>query len=131
MNNTSARAVMQYTEQAGITAAPDELLVMLLNAEIKNIRIAINAIKNKKIPDAHTRLIKAQDIIDELIMSLDMNYEISKDLMTLYCFIKEKLVEANIKKDADILEQLVPMVTELRDTWAQASKIVRAKQKVV
>jgi len=129
MNN--ARAVMQYTEQAGITAAPDELLVMILNAEIKNIRMAAIAIKEKRISDAHGRLIKAQDIIDELIMSLDMSYEISGDLMALYCFIKDKLVEANIKKDIGILEQLVPVVTELRDTWAQASKLIRTRQNVV
>lgn len=122
----SANAVMQYTDKAGITAAPDELLIMLLNALIKNIRRAIVSIKSESISKAHNSLIKAQDIVDELIISLDMSYSISNDLLAFYSFIKGKLCEANIHKDADLLESLLPAVKELRDTWVRASKISRS-----
>jgi flagellar protein FliS len=124
----NANAVMHYTDQAGITAAPDELLILLLNAEIKNIRRAVVSIKSKDISKAHNSLIKAQDIIDELIMSLDMSYAISNNLLSLYSFIKNQLSQANIHKDPDLLESLLPTVKELRDTWVQASKISRSEK---
>jgi flagellar biosynthetic protein FliS len=122
MNNSNAYL---YTEQSGITASPGELLMMLLNAEIKNIRIAILSIGAGKLTDAHQRLIKAQDIMDELILSLDDTYEISKELTPLYLFIKKELMSANIKKDTEKLEKLLPIVTELRDSWEKAYEISR------
>lgn len=122
MNNSNAYL---YTEQSGITASPGELLMMLLNAEIKNIRIAILSIGAGKLTDAHQRLMKAQDIMDELILSLDDAYEISKELTPLYLFIKKELMSANIKKDTEKLEKLLPIVTELRDSWEKAYEISR------
>ncbi len=123
MNNSNAYKL--YTEQSGISATPGELLVMLFNAELKNIKIAILNIKAGKTNDAHTRLIQAQKIMDELNMSLDHTYAISKELQSLYNFIKRELVSANIKKDTEKLEKLLPLITELRDTWEQADKLAR------
>ena len=116
---------MQYTEQSGLTAKPGELLIMLFNAELKNIKIAIINIEAGNMAEAHARLIKAQDIINELIVSLDYKYEISKELSALYTFINGELISANIKKDQEKLKKLLPLITDLRDTWEQADKLSR------
>ncbi|MDF2568109.1 MAG: fliS [Oscillospiraceae bacterium] len=125
MNNT--KAYLNYVEQSGMTATPGELLLMLWNAEIKNIKIAVLNIKSGNLSEAHEKLIRAQDIVDELILSLDDRYEISKNLTNLYTFIKNELVLANLKKDSERLEAILPLVTEMRDTWEQANKISRMK----
>ncbi len=98
---------------------------MLFNAELKNIKIAILNIKAGKTVDAHNKIIQAQKIMDELLLSLDFKYPISKELQTLYLFIKRELISANIKKDTEKLEKLLPLITELRDTWEQADKLAR------
>jgi flagellar protein FliS len=114
----------QYTEQVVLTATPGELLIMLYNAEIKNIKAAIICIKAKNTQAAHDKLMKAQDIINELIFSLDDTSEIAKELHALYAFIKNELVLANVSKDAERLEAILPIVTDLRDTWEKAKQIV-------
>lgn len=125
MNNTEA--CLQYTELSGMTATPGELLIMLFNAEIKNIKKAIICIKSRDVVNSHNCLKKAQDIITELIVSLDETYQISKELKPLYLFIKRELIAANINKDMERLEKLLPIVTELRDTWKEANRIASIK----
>lgn len=121
----TTNAYDQYMELSGITATPGELLIMLLDAEIKNIKIAILQMNNKNITEAHNRIIKAQDIIDELLLSLDYKYEISEGLAGIYTYIKGELVAANIKKDQTKLQNLLPIITELRDTWKKANSLSR------
>lgn len=116
---------LNYVEQTSITATPGELLIMLWNAEIKNIKIAIISIRSNRIPEAHEKIMKAQAIIDELIYSLDTRYEISNELSKLYSFIKSELIAANLKKDVEKLEEILPLVTEMRDTWQEAYKLSR------
>jgi flagellar secretion chaperone FliS len=112
-----------YKEQSVLTATPGELIGLLLSAEVKNIKKAIISIKDNDIPSAHENLVKAQDIIDELIISLDLRYEISNQLEALYNFIKKTLIEANVKKDIDKLISILPIVSELRDSFIQAEKL--------
>lgn len=118
------KASRQYMEQTLLTAAPADLLNMLMNEELKSIKIAIICIKKKSLAEAHNRLIKAQNIIDELLCSLNSDYKISEDLAAIYRFIKQQLISANIHKDIQKLEELIPIVTELCDAWKQASRIV-------
>ena len=66
---------------------------------------------------------RANAIINELNATLDMKYEIAKGLRPLYDFISERLVAANIEKNADALKEVLELVTELRDTWKQAMEI--------
>ncbi len=63
---------------------------------------------------------KAQDIIAELNQSLDMSYDISENLASIYDFLYRQLVDANIKKDAEILDVVESMLVDLKDTWEQA-----------
>lgn len=125
MNNE--KALMQYSELSGLTATPGELLIMLYDAEVKDIKKAIMFIKAGNIVEAHNALKKAQAIITELIVSLDDKYEIANELRPIYFFLKEQLCNANIKKDAETLEKILPIVIELRDTWKEANRLANIK----
>ncbi|KXZ39065.1 flagellar protein FliS [Alkalithermobacter thermoalcaliphilus JW-YL-7 = DSM 7308] len=116
---------LTYQSQSINTATPEELTLKLYEGCIKFINLAIIGIEQKNIELANTNIIKAQNIINELNITLNMNYEISKTLRALYDYLYRRLVEANIKKDKKILLEVKEFVVEFRDTWKQAMHIAR------
>lgn len=107
-------------------ASKDQLLLMLVDGAVKFAKISRQAIVDKDIKKAHTNLIKTQEIFIELMVSLDMDQaEWTKDLMQIYTFIKDKLIEANMKKDVKIMDEILPLIEEVRDLWYETDK--RAK----
>lgn len=121
LNNPYAK----YREQAINTATPEELTLMLYDGCIKFINISKVAIEEKNNSLANTNIQKAQNIISELMVTLNMDIEVSKSLMALYDYYNRRLVEANIKKDIDILEEVKIFITDLRDTWKEAMVLSR------
>jgi len=119
-----------YQQQSVMTASQEDLLIMLYNGCIRFIKQGMQAIDDKDVPRAHTNIVKAQDIIVEFISTLDMRYDVAKSLMPLYDYIYRRLVEANISKDAAILNEALGFVTELRDTWAEAAKLLKTYKTV-
>jgi len=96
---------------------------MLYDGAIKFINLAIEAMATKSIEKVHINIIRAQDIIVELISSLNMEVgEISERLLSIYMYINKKLTEANIKKSKDQLYEVKKYLQDLRDAWDQASK---------
>ena len=83
------------------------------------------AINDNNIEKASKSIIKAQDIISEFRCTLDMKYDISHQLELLYDYMYRRLLDANIKKDSAIVEEVLGFAKELRDTWEQAMKIAR------
>ncbi|MEJ8552678.1 flagellar export chaperone FliS [Tepidibacter sp. Z1-5] len=120
-----ANPYAQYKNQSINTATPEELTLKLYEGCIKFINLAIIAIDEKNIEKSNANIIKAQNIINELNITLDMSYEISKNLRLLYDYLKDRLIEANLKKDKDILEEVRGFVVEFRDIWKQAMKLAR------
>lgn len=114
-----------YQNQSVATANPGELTLMLYNGCLKFIRMAKLAIEQKSIAQSHENIIKAQNIIQELAATLNPVYEISGQLAQLYDYIERRLVEANIRKDTGILNEVEELVTELRNTWSQAMKLAK------
>lgn len=119
----------QYQNQAVNTATPGELIVLLFGGAIKNIHLAMNAIKGKKINEANNCIIKAENIFYALTDCLDMRIPISTDLRDLYEFINSRLIQANMKKDIALLEEILPLVVDLRNTWQEAEKINRMEER--
>jgi flagellar protein FliS len=115
----------QYKENSIYTASSEELTLMLYNGIIKFVMLAQTAIDNKAIEKIHNNITRAKDIISELQLTLDRNYEVSNNLALLYDYMSRRLVEANVKKDKAILEEVLGLVRDLRDTWAQAIKLAR------
>jgi len=110
-----------YRKQDVLTAGPVDLIVMLYDALKKNIVLGKRGITKKDIPSAHKHLIKAQMIVTELINSLDMNYQISDELLELYEFALKSLADANLHKDAEPLDPIIEMVDSIRDAWKEVS----------
>lgn len=115
----------KYKEQSILTLSPNELVTLLFDEIIKNINKAIFCINSKKTNDAHNNIIKAENIFLYLIDNLDMKFPISKELLKLYDYIYNRLIQANVKKDTEILEEILDMASELKSTWAQADKMSR------
>jgi len=114
-----------YRVQQIMTAPPEQLTLMLYNGIIRFINESITATSEKQIEKSHNANIRAQNIIRELMATLDMKYDVAKQLMALYDYMEYRLQNANMKKDTGQLEEVKGMVTELRDTWAEAIKRVQ------
>ncbi|WML54739.1 flagellar export chaperone FliS [Neobacillus sp. PS3-12] len=117
-----------YQQNAINTASPGELTLMLYNGCLKFIHVAKTAIAEKNIEMKNTNIQKAQKIIQELMVTLNPELEVSKSMMPLYDYVYRRLVEANIKSDVAILEEVEEFVTDFRDTWKQVIQINRQKQ---
>lgn len=113
-------AAAKYNNNKVMTASPAELTLMLYEGAIKFCNLAIMAIEKKDLEKSNLNIIKAQNIILELRSTLDMNYTLSNDLDRLYEYIYSKLIEANLKKDKDIIEESLDFIRELRNTWKEA-----------
>ena len=122
------KAVYQYQQNSIMTATPEELTLMLYNGCIKGIRLAKVGLEEKDYEKANLYMCKAQAIIRELRATLDMKYEISQNLYDLYTYFLDRLIEANVKKESTILDEVEQFVIDSRDTWAEAMKDARIKQ---
>lgn len=118
----SANVYDQYRRTKVETLTPGKLLLMLYDGALNNINQAREAITAKEIPRAHEHIIKAQDIIVELMATLNMDYSISVSLYRLYDYLHQRLVDSNIKKDPAILDEVAAMLSDLRQTWDEAIK---------
>ncbi|MFF2889987.1 flagellar export chaperone FliS [Paenibacillus sp. NPDC057967] len=104
------------------TSSPGQLTLMLYSGCIKFMKLAVMCLEKRDYAGKHTNFVKAQNIIDELQSTLNMEYELSLQLNSLYIYINERLFEANAKQDLEAAEECIRLVTELRDTWADALK---------
>ena len=121
-------AAEAYKRQQVLTATPEQLTLMLYNGCLKFIGEGIEAVKDKKYEDANTSLQKAQRIISEFRLTLNMDYEISHQLFPLYNYVYDRLVEGNMKSDIAPLDEAKEIITELRDAWVGAMKKARAEK---
>ncbi|WP_404809869.1 flagellar export chaperone FliS [Mesobacillus jeotgali] len=117
-----------YQQNSVLTASPGELTLMLYNGCLKFIHQAQKAIQEKNIEVKHINITKAQNILSELISTLNYDYSISSEMRRLYDYMISRLVEANIKNDSLILKEVEEMITEFRDTWKEVLVINRKKQ---
>lgn len=116
-------AYAQYKNSKVLTASPAELTLMLYEGAIKFCNIAIVAVEGNEIQKAHINIIKAQKIVEHLQITLDMKYPVAKDFDRIYTYLLERLIEANIKKDKDILVEVRNHLNSVRDTWKEVMRI--------
>lgn len=120
-------AYAQYNNSKVLTASPMELTLMLYDGAIKFCNIAILAVEQKDVEKAHTHIIKVERIIDYFRQTLDMKYQVSEDFERVYSYLSQRLIEANIKKDKEILEEVNGHLRSMRDTWKEVMRINREK----
>ena len=118
-----ANSVSAYKETSVRTASGGKMILMLYDGAIRNIDEAIGHIESgtKQLDLVNNAVLKAQDIITELMASLDFDKggDIAPKLFGLYRFFNEQLMEANLHKDAAPLKSVRSMMSELRSAWAQ------------
>ncbi|MDI6617554.1 MAG: flagellar export chaperone FliS [Clostridiales bacterium] len=125
MQNNPSNAYTLYQQNEVLTASKGKLLIMLYDGSIKFLRLAKISIDEKNIENTNKYICKTENIISELMATLNMDMEISKNLYALYDYMKRSLMEANIKKDKGTIDEILSMVSELKDTWEEASRIAR------
>ena len=118
-------AAEQYRRQQILNAPAEQLTLMLYNGCLKFIDDGKAALEIKNYEEANNQLQKAQRIISEFRLTLNMDYEISHQLFPLYNYIYDRLVEGNIKSDLGQIAEARGIVSELRDAWLEAMKRAR------
>lgn len=112
----------EYTNNKILTASPAEVTLMLYEGAIKFCNMAIIAIENGEMEKAHINIKKTQRIIEEFRNTLDRKYEVAKDFDNIYVYLLRRLLEANVKKDKEILEEVNMHLRSVRDTWKEVMK---------
>ena len=117
-----ANPYQQFMQQSVSTMTSLQLIVALYDKSEQELKKAIYFVENKQIENANNSIKKVQDIVQLLNGSLKMKYEVSDSLSSLYQFFEERLIEANIKKDTEILRELIPFFNELKEAFSEISK---------
>lgn len=125
MVNNAAEA---YKRQQIMTATPEALTLMLYNGCLKFMTEGMEHIDNKEWEAANNSIQKAENIISEFRITLNMEYDIAKQLMPLYNYTYDRLVEGNIKSDNKLIQEAFDIIKELRDAWVQAMKKARQEK---
>ena len=120
-------AYAQYNNSKVLTASPAELTLMLYEGAIKFCNIAESALEQKDIEKAHTNIVKVQKIIDYLRQTLDMKYDVAQDFERIYVYLSNRLTEANMKKEKQIMEEVNMHLHSVRDTWKEVMRMNREK----
>ena len=113
----------QYKNSKVLTASPAELTLMLYEGAIKFCNVAIVAIEKNEMQKAHANIMKAEKIVDHLRITLDMQYPVAKDFERVYEYIGWRLIQANMKKDPDMIEEALMHLRTMRDTWKEVMRI--------
>ena len=120
-------AYTQHNNTRILTATPAELTLMLYEGAIKFCNIAEVAIEHGDVQKAHDNIMKAEKIIDYLRKTLDMQYAVAQDFENIYVYLSQRLVEANMKKDKEILAEVNTHLHSVRDTWKEVMRLNKQK----
>ncbi|GAE31554.1 flagellar export chaperone FliS [Alkalihalobacillus hemicellulosilyticus] len=117
-----------YKKNSMQTASPGELTLMLYNGCLKFIKQANKAIEENNVEARSHSIQRAQDIIRELMVTLKMDSEASENMMRLYDFILNRLIEANVKNDVKALHDAEELVIQFRDMWKEVIQLDRKER---
>nr|WP_148929718.1 flagellar export chaperone FliS [Paenibacillus methanolicus] len=116
----------KYLETTIQTATPAQLLIMLMDGAIRFSKQAVEAINEQRNQEANEFLLKTQNIISEFIITLDRTSPLADNLLSLYEYYQHLLIQANIKKDAAPVEEVIGYLVEMKETWIQAARTANA-----
>lgn len=115
-----------YKQNSVNLASKESLLLMLLDGAVKYTKIARIAIEKKDITRAHKELVRVQDIFLELMITMDKSAgKYMEDMYNVYDYIKNELAKANMKKDVKIIDNVLPLIEEVRDMWHEVDKKIK------
>ena len=112
-----------YKNNSVNLASKEQLLLMLVDGAVKFAKRGRLAIEEKNVKVAHDSITRTQDIFTELRVTLDTSAgEWAEQMFKVYGFINEKLFEANIKKDVKVMDEVIPLIEEVRDIWHEVQR---------
>ena len=123
---TNKHGYAAYANNRIMTATQGELTLMLYEGAIKFCNIAVEAMKKKELEKAHVNIIKVENIIMEFQATLKHEYPVSKDFDQVYSYLMKRLVDANVKKDPEVLEEVLEHLRTMRDTWKEVMRTANA-----
>ena len=126
--NTPA-GYQQYEKSKILTASPAGLTLMLYEGAIKFANIAVMAIEKGDVEKAHNNIRKVERIIEEFQVTLNHKYPVAKDFDEVYKYLQQRLLEANIKKDKVIMEEVLRHLRTMRDTWKDVMRLAKTQTK--
>ncbi|GKU76815.1 flagellar export chaperone FliS [Paenibacillus sp. L3-i20] len=119
-----------YKQSSVQTANGGKLIIMLYEGAVRFTRLGIDAVHKRNYEAANTNFLKAQAVINELAASLNFDYAISNDLVRIYDYMLHCLIQANMKKDATIAEEVVTHLLEMLESWKQISNGATGNQHI-
>lgn len=125
--NQANQAYAEYNRNKVLTASPAELTLILYEGAIKFCNIAIIGLEQNDMEKTHNNIVKVENIIEEFQATLNHKYLVAEDFDKIYRYIYDLLIEANIKKDKELLERALDELRGMRDTWKEV--MVKAKVK--
>lgn len=120
----------QYNSNRILTASPAELTLMLYEGAIKFCNIAIMGIEQENIQKTHDNIMKTERIVKEFQITLNHNYPVAEDFDAVYTYLIRRLHEANMKKDKEILEEVLTHLRTMRDTWKEVMRLSKPSEMV-
>ncbi len=117
-----------YANNKIMTASPADLTLMLYEGAIKFCNLAIAGIEDKDVESAHKNIMKVERIIEEFQATLDHKYPVAEDFDNVYSYFMRRLREANVKKDKEILEEVLGHLRTMRDTWKEVMRLAKAER---
>lgn len=117
-----------YANNKIMTASPADLTLMLYEGAIKFCNLAIIAVKEKEVEKAHNNIMKVERIIEEFQVTLDHKYPVAEDFDNVYSYLITRLKEANLKKDQEILAEVLGHLRTMRDTWKEVMRLSKSEK---
>ena len=113
------KGIAAYKDSAVTTQSKGRLIVLLYEGAIKFMNLAIKELEAKNYEAKGQYINKAQDIINELnaVLDMDAGGEIASNLRKLYCFMNNRLSEANSKRDPKMIREVIELMEELNQSW--------------
>jgi len=123
----------QYQTNQVQTASPERILIMLYDGAIQFLNKAKKEVENKNIQEVHNNIVGAQKIIAEFMNTLDMKIggQVAVNLYNLYDYLHFRLVQANLKKDVVMIDEVIVHLKDLKQTWEEAIKIANKEKTAV
>jgi flagellar secretion chaperone FliS len=112
-----------YRQQSILTATPGQLVVMLYDGCLRFLHQGGHAMREGNVVEAGARLARAEAIIDELLSTLDLEQGgvIASRLQGIYVFCARHLMQARVERDAEMIEKVSELLSDLRDSWSQVA----------
>jgi flagellar protein FliS len=121
-------SIDQYRKSAVSGASPLQLVIMLYDGALRFMEAGRHAMLNNEVFQQNDNLTRAQRIISELLSTLDLEKggEVAKNLFSIYTYVYDRLVEANLEDKPEIVEECSGIFSELRESWVELEKRSRS-----